>query len=188
MRKAQDLRPQRNEGDNPLGMSTFSIRRYSMQYFILILLVNLLLVALTESSTLWGNAVLVALSATTMVAVWIKTALVVWVGLRTVEVEIWIRRLGMGDFECRIEPQGSDEIAMACQSLETLRLRSIEVVRLQLMERLSADLEVARAHGGGGEISSTPGKGSTVTLNVLLQPVLTETQGSVAEDGVVAGG
>ena len=80
-----------------------------------------------------------------MVAVWAKTARVVWAGLRTVEVEIWIRRLGMGDFEYRIEPRGNDEIVKACEALETLRLRSIEVVRLQLVEQLSADLSAINA-------------------------------------------
>ena len=132
-------------GNAPHGMSRFSIRRYSIQHFILLLLVNSLLATLTDTSILWGSAALIALSAAAMVLVWAKTALVVWVGLRTVEVEIWIRRLGMGDFEYRIEPRGNDEIAKACEALETLRLRSIEVVRLQLVEQLSAELAAANA-------------------------------------------
>ena len=136
---------QRFEGNDPFGMSRFSIRRYSIQHFLLILLVNVLLASMTIAAIRWGNSALVALSATTMVIAWIKTVLVVRVGLRTVEVEAWIRRLGMGDFEYRIEPRGSDEIAKACEALETLRLRSIEVVRLQLVERLSAELAAANA-------------------------------------------
>lgn len=135
----------RIEGNDPFGMSRFSIRRYSIQHFLLIVLVNVLVATLTVAAIRWGNPALVALSATTMVVVLIKTVLVVWVGMRTVEVEIWIRRLGMGDFEYRIEPRGSDEIAKACEALETLRLRSIEVVRLQLVERLSAELASANA-------------------------------------------
>ena len=51
----------------------------------------------------------------------------------------------MGDFDYRIEPRGNDEISKACEALETLRLRSIEVVRLQLVERLSAELATANA-------------------------------------------
>ena len=126
-------------------MSRFSIRRYSIQHFVLLVLVNFLLAMLTVFTILWGNPALIALSAAAMFAVWAKTALVVWAGLRTVEVEIWIRRLGMGDFEYRIEPRGNDEIAKACEALETLRLRSIEVVRLQLVEQLSADLAATNA-------------------------------------------
>ena len=136
---------QRIEVNDPFGMSRFSIRRYSIQHFILIVLVNVLLAALTVAAIRSGNSVLVTLSATSMVIVWIMTVLVVWVGLRTVEVEIWIRRLGMGDFDYRIEPRGNDEITRACEALETLRLRSIEVVRLQLVERLSAELATANA-------------------------------------------
>ena len=132
-------------GNAPPEMSRFSIRRYSIQHFILLVLVNLLLPTMTVFTILWGNPALVALSAAAMVAVWVKTALVVWAGLRTVEVEIWIRRLGMGDFEYRIEPRGNDEIAKACEALETLRMRSIEVVRLQLVEQLSADLAATNA-------------------------------------------
>lgn len=145
MTDQQDPPQQLIEGNDPFGMSRFSIRRYSIQHFLLIVLVNVLVATLTVAAIRWGNTVLVTLSATTMVIVWIKTVLVVWVGLRTVEVEIWIRRLGMGDFEYRIEPRGSDEIAKACEALETLRLRSIEVVRLQLVERLSAELAAANA-------------------------------------------
>ena len=145
MTEHQTPPPQSIEGNNPLGMSRFSIRRYSIQHFVLIILINVLLAALTVTTTLWGSPVLVALSAATMCLVWIKTALVIWVGMRTIDVEIWIRRLGVGDFEYRIEPRGNDEISKACQALETLRLRSIEVVRLQLVERLSADLAAANA-------------------------------------------
>ena len=136
---------QRIDSNDPLGMSRFSIRRYSIQHFVLILLVNVLLVTLTVAAIRWGNPVLVTLSATTMVIAWVKTVLVVWVGMRTVEVEIWTRRLGMGDFDYRIEPRGNDEISKACEALETLRLRSIEVVRLQLVERLSSELSAANA-------------------------------------------
>ena len=142
-----DQRPpeQRIDSNEPLGMSRFSIRRYSIQHFVLILLINVLLVTLTVAAIRWGNPVLVVLSTTTMVIAWVKTVLVVWVGMRAVEVEIWTRRLGMGDFDYRIEPRGNDEISKACEALETLRLRSIEVVRLQLVERLSTELAAANA-------------------------------------------
>lgn len=136
---------QRVEGNAPFGMSRYSVRRYSVQHFILVMLVNVLLGVLLACSVWWGNAVLIALTALTLAVSIAKTVLVAWVGLRTIAVEAWIRRLGMGDFEYRIEPRGDDEIAKACRALETLRLRSIEVVRLQLVEKLSADLEATNA-------------------------------------------
>ena len=139
----QTSRKPRIEGNDPFGMSRFSIRRYSVQHFILLALTNLLLAAMAVAAALWGNTTLVVLSALALTTVIVKTVLVVWVGLRTIAVEAWIRRLGMGDFEYRIEPQGNDEVSKACLALETLRQRSIEVVRLQLVEKLSAELEAA---------------------------------------------
>ena len=141
----QQSTEQQIEGNDPFGMSRYSLRRYSMQQFLLIVVTHLLLVALLVTSILWGNWALIALSALAWIVVIAKTALVVRVGLRTIAVEAWIRRLGMGDFEHRIEARGNDEVSKACQALETLRLRSIEVVRLQLVEKLSAELAAANA-------------------------------------------
>lgn len=58
-----------------------------MQHFVLLVLVNGLLVALTIYSILLANPTLIVLSSVAMVAAWIKTALVVWAGLRTVAIE-----------------------------------------------------------------------------------------------------
>ena len=133
------------EGNDPFGMSRFSLRRYSVQHFLLIVVTHVLLIALLVTSVFWGNAALIALSALAWAVVMVKTVLVVWVGIRTIAVEAWIRRLGRGDFEHNIEPRGNDEVSKACQALETLRLRSIEVVRLQLVEKLGDELADANA-------------------------------------------
>lgn len=134
--------PERNiESNDPFGSSLFSIHRSSVKHAILLAATNVLLVALTVTSSLSGNFVMIFLSATTMITVMAMTALVVRVGIRTIAVEAWIRRLGMGDLEYRVEPWGQDEVSKACMALETLRLRSLEVVRLQLVEQLSAELE-----------------------------------------------
>ena len=60
--------------------------------------------------------------------------------MRTVAIEIWIRRLGMGDFEYRIEPWGNDEISKACHALETLRQSSIRAMQLDRVQQLSDEL------------------------------------------------
>lgn len=134
--------PERNiESNDPFGSSLFSIHRYSVKHAILLAATNVLLVALTVTSSLSGNFMMIFLSATTMITVMAMTALVLRVGIRTIAVEVWIRRLGMGDLEYRVEPWGQDEVSKACMALETLRLRSLEVVRLQLVEQLSAELE-----------------------------------------------
>ena len=104
-------------GNDPFGMSRFSIRRYSVQHLLLIGLAIGLLVSLTVVASRHGYVPLIALSAATLAVVLVKTTLVIWVGIRTVAVEIWIRRLGMGDLEYRIEPRGNDEVTKACQAL-----------------------------------------------------------------------
>ena len=141
MDNPQHLPEQNVESNDPFGSSLFSIHRSSVQHVILLAASNALLIALTVTSSLLGTPVMIALSATTMVTVMAMTALVVKVGIRTIAVEAWIRRLGMGDLEYRVEPWGNDEVSKACMALETLRLRSLEVVRLQLVEQLSAELE-----------------------------------------------
>ena len=70
----------------------------------------------------------------------VMTGLAIWSGVRTVAVEVWIQRLGMGDFEFRIEPRGNDEVAKACMSLETLRQSSIRAMQVDRVQQLSEEL------------------------------------------------
>ena len=128
------------DSNDPFGISRFSIRRYSVQHFLLIILTNLLLIALTVLAAVQGNVPLMALSMATLAVVLLKTVLVVWVGLRTIAVEAWIRRLGMGDFDYRIDPRGRDEVSKACLALETLRLNCIKAMQLDLVTQLSEEL------------------------------------------------
>ena len=86
MSSPQNLPEQNVESNDPFGLSLFSIRRSSVQHAILIASTNVLLIALTVSSSLFGNAVMIALSATTMITVMAMTALVVKVGIRTIAV------------------------------------------------------------------------------------------------------
>ena len=63
------------------------------------------------------------------------------VGPRVVAQEFWIRRMGEGDLDYKPDLGGNDEIAESAAALEKLRQRSIRVVRLNLVERLSQDLQ-----------------------------------------------
>ena len=65
----------------------------------------------------------------------------VTVGIRLEDIGLWIRRLGRGDLEYRIEPTGDDEVTEATVALEELRLRSKEAVQLNLVEELSKALK-----------------------------------------------
>ena len=62
-------------------------------------------------------------------------------GVRAVAMEVWIRRMGQGDLDYKVELDGQDEITAIAESLEELRQRSIRVVQLNLVEQLARDLE-----------------------------------------------
>ena len=66
-------------------------------------------------------------------------------GLRVVAVGEWILRLGAGDLDYRTTLGGKDEVAQLCRALEKLRDRSVRVVKLQLVERMTARLEQRNA-------------------------------------------
>ena len=131
---------QSQETSEPLGMSMFSIRRYSVQHVLLLLTVLGLLVALNVFAVLSGESILAIMAAVTLFLSLVMAGLVIFVGARTVAIELWIRRLGMGDFEYRIEPWGNDEVSKACEALETLRQSSIRAMQLDRVQQLSNEL------------------------------------------------
>ncbi len=129
------------EADNPLGMSKYSIRRYSVQHFLLLIALLALIVALNVQAFLTGHVALMALAGAALVTAILMTALITLIGIRSVAIEIWIRRLGMGDFEYHIKPWGHDEISQTCIALEMLRQNSIRALHLDTVQRLSDDLQ-----------------------------------------------
>lgn len=145
MNRPDPISDQPLERNDPFGLSTFSIRRYSVQHMVLLFTVIGLLVGTNVVAALHGNTVLIVLTGTLLGLTLAMTALVLHVGIRTVAVEIWIRRLGMGDFEYRIEPRGNDEVSKACLALETLRQSSIRAMQLDLVQKLSDELREKNA-------------------------------------------
>ena len=128
------------ESNSPLGMSKFSIRRYSVQHVILLFLVLSLITAMNVYALREGETLLMALAAVTLFLALTMSGLTIFTGVRTVAIEIWIRRLGMGDFEYHIEPWGNDEVSKACEALETLRQSSIRALQLDRVQQLSDEL------------------------------------------------
>ena len=128
-----------------MGMSPLSPRRRSMQIFGLLVVANIILVVIVVKAGVGGDATLIGLSAGTMGVMAVMTALAMWSGVRTVAVELWIRRLGMGDFEFRIEPRGNDEVSKICMALETLRQSSIRAMQVDTVQRLSEELREKNA-------------------------------------------
>ena len=129
------------ESDNPLGMSKFSIRRYSVRHFILLVALLGLIAAINVQAFLAGEVALMVMAATAMLVGLAMTGLITLIGIRSVAIEIWTRRLGMGDFDYRIEPWGRDEISQVCMALETLRQNSIRAMQLDMVRRLSNELQ-----------------------------------------------
>ena len=130
----------RPEVTDLLGMSPLSLRRRTMQVFILLCVANGFMLAMTIRAVMAGESALIGLSAAALGVMVVMTGLAIWSGVRTVAVEVWIQRLGMGDFEVRIEPRGNDEVAKACMSLETLRQSSIRAMQVDRVQQLSEEL------------------------------------------------
>ena len=63
------------------------------------------------------------------------------IGLRSVALEVWIRRMGAGDLDYRVEMEGKDEISELAVALEKLRQSSIKAQQLNLVEELSKGLQ-----------------------------------------------
>ncbi len=129
------------EASDPFGLHKFSLRRYSVQQVLLIIAINGILITLTVRAATSGNTAFLVISSIGTALMLALTALVLYVGSRLVSTEIWIRRLGMGDLEYRIDAKGKDEISMSCQALETLRQSSIRAMRLDLVQKLSDELQ-----------------------------------------------
>ncbi len=127
--------------NDPFGMSRFSPRRYSVQQFALLITANILGIAILAWAVAAREPLLISLSAATTTVMAGMTVLVFWVGIRTIAVEAWIRRLGMGDLEYRIEPWGKDEVSKACMALEALRQSSIKAMQLDLVTQLSQEVQ-----------------------------------------------
>ena len=139
------LRDEAQESNDPFGMSRFSIRRYSVQYLLMVLVVIGLLIAINIQAASTADTTLRILVGTALGVTLVKTGLLLFVGTRTIAIEAWIRRLGMGDFEYRIEPWGRDEISKSCKALETLRQSSIRAMQLDLVQELSDELKEKNA-------------------------------------------
>ena len=65
----------------------------------------------------------------------------VTVGVRTIALEVWIRRMGAGDLDYKVEITGRDEVTESALALEELRQRSIKAMQLDLVRKLSVDLQ-----------------------------------------------
>ena len=132
---------QQPDSRNPLGMSKFSLRRHSVRHFLLLYCLLILVIAINVQGILIGQVTMVVLAAAALVITLVMAAVITLIGIRSVAIEIWIRRLGMGDFEYRIRPWGRDELSQTCIALESLRQNSIRAMQLDTIRDLSDQLQ-----------------------------------------------
>ena len=125
------------DGNDPLGISKFSPRRNTVKITICLILIIALLAGATIQAIMIGGAQAAAIPFAGLTVSVIMICILVRVSIRTVQGEIWIRRMGMGDLEYRVEPTGNDEIAKALEALETLRQRSLRAMQLDRVQQLS---------------------------------------------------
>ena len=138
------------EGNDPFGMSKFSPRRNTVKIVTCLALIILLLAGATVHAAMAGGAADIAIPATALAVAAIMLCILVRVSIRTVEGEIWIRRLGMGDLDYRVEPRGNDEIAKALHALEAVRQTCIRAMQLDRVQQLSEELQAKN-----GELETT---------------------------------
>ena len=128
-------------GNDPLGMSKFSPRRNTVKITICLILIIGLLAGATIQANMIGGARAAAIPLAGLTAGVIIIYILVRVSVRTVQGEIWIRRMGTGDLEYRVEPTGNDEITKVLEALETLRQSSIRAIQLDRVQQLSDELQ-----------------------------------------------
>ena len=106
-----------------------------------LLIIILLLIGNTVQNIVNGGVGDAAIPATALTVAMFMVWILVRASVRTVEGEVWIRRLGMGDLEFRVEPKGNDEIAKALHALEAVRQTCIRAMQIERVQQLSDELQ-----------------------------------------------
>ena len=92
-----------------------------------------------------GRKQLLAIGVITLLVVLLTVYRLLSVGVRAVALEVWIRRMGQGDLDYKVEMREKDEITELAMSLEVLRQRSVKALQLDLVRKLSEDLQEKNA-------------------------------------------
>ena len=131
---------EQHDVNKPLGMSKFSIRRSSVQQLLCMLFMHIFLIIAGVASLTQGNWLIFALSGGAYILLFLHTIIVAINIPRIVKVEVWIRRLGAGDFKHSVEPWGNDEVSKVVIALEALRQNSIRALQIDTVTQLSEEL------------------------------------------------
>ena len=77
-----------------------------------------------------GRTRLLIVGAISVALLLFTTFVLIRIGIRSVALEVWIRRMGAGDLDYRVEPTGRDEITELTIALEELRKRSVKAMQV----------------------------------------------------------
>ncbi len=125
--------------ENPIA--PLSLRRKSVQLMLALTLGLVVSVLLLVQAIALGDRTLIVAASACVALVAFATYRHVHTGLRVVAVEIWIRQMGEGNLDYKVSLSGNDEVNEAAAALERLRQRSIEALQLDLVRKLSEDLQ-----------------------------------------------
>ena len=125
--------------DEPI--SRFSLRRKSIQMTLALALSLVVSVVLLVQAMAAGHGALVVVASVGLALALFANYRNVHTGLRVVAVEVWIRKMGEGDLDYTVNLSGNDEVNRTAEALERLRQRSIEALQLDLVRKLSEDLQ-----------------------------------------------
>ena len=95
----------------------------------------------TKQAISRGRALVLAVGVLNVIVTILIALRLITIGLRSVALEVWIRRMGAGDLDYRVEMKEKDEITELAIALEELRQRSKKALQLNLVEKLSKGLQ-----------------------------------------------
>ena len=130
------------EGNDPFGMRRFSLRRYTVRHLLYMLIALVVVSVVTARLAGSGDWTTLSLAATGLALMGMIFALSFRATVKRIVVEQWIRRLGMGDFEYRLEPKGNTEVDKMLVALENVRQEALKAMQLDLVRTLSEELQV----------------------------------------------
>ncbi len=122
-------------------IAPMSLRRKSVQVIVTVALTFVVSVTLLVQAIAHGGTAMVVLASLCVALIVFVSYRLVRTGLRTVALEIWIRQMGEGNLDYKVQLSGHDEVNEAADALEKLRQRSIEALQLDLVRKLSQDLQ-----------------------------------------------
>ena len=104
------MAPESTPGSREHPISRFSVRRKSVQVILAMMLILVVSVVLLVQAIAISHRTLVVLASLCLGLVVFAFSRLVYTGIRTVELEIWIRHMGEGNLDYTVTLAGNDEV------------------------------------------------------------------------------